>query len=292
MRSPDEWWSTGSAMALPAGDIFTTTLGSETAKAPVLVLHGFPSSSWDFSEAAELIARDRRVVLFDFLGFGFSDKPADAGYGLFEQAEIAIAIAKHHGITRCHLWAHDMGTSVATELLARREHGQLPFELASVALMNGSVHIGMAHLTPGQRILRTRVGALFARISGRRIFGAQMKRIFARTPSEETLDGMWSQLSRADGTLRLPKTIRYIEERTRFERRWIGALERLDLPLLVAWGARDPVARMAIGERLARETKGAKLVRWDDLGHYPQMEDPTRVAADLAAHFAANDGSP
>ena len=46
---------------------------------PVLVLHGFPTSSWDFVDAAMLVSKHRRVVLFDFLGFGYSDKPADHG---------------------------------------------------------------------------------------------------------------------------------------------------------------------------------------------------------------------
>src|SRR5262249_9349226 len=91
---------------------------------------------------------------------------------------------------------------------------------------------------------------------------------------------------RADGTRRLPKTIRYIEERHRFGRRWIGALERLDLPVLVAWGVKDPVARLVIGERLADGTPGADFLKWDDLGHYPQVEDPLRVSRDVESFFA------
>lgn len=292
--SPDEWRACGSELATPEGGIFMTELGSGSpgngGHLPVLVLHGFPSSSWDFADAAAIVARDRRVVLFDFLGFGFSAKPPAAGYSLFEQADIACAVAKAKGIRRAHLWAHDMGTSVATELLARRERGLLPFEVASVGFLNGSVHIAMASLTAGQKLLRSRAGPLFSRLAGRRTFGAQMKRIFAKTPTEETLDGMWSLLAREEGTRRLPQLIAYVDERSRFERRWVGALQRLDLPFMVTWGARDPVSVIAIAERLAAETKGARLLRWDDLGHYPQMEDPERVATAYAAFARGHDG--
>jgi pimeloyl-ACP methyl ester carboxylesterase len=290
--TPEIWRSKGREIDLsPDGRIFAVDLGPRGhAKVPVLVLHGFPTSSWDFADAAEIVAKERRVVLFDFLGFGFSDKPHDAGYSLFEHAEIAIAIAKKHGLSRVHLWAHDMGTSVTTELLALRERKLLPFEIASVVLMNGSVHIDMASLTLGQRILKSPAGDLFARIASKRVFVAQMKRIFSKPPADEVLEGMWALLTRADGQLRLPAIIRYIEERTRFRRRWIGALERLDIPLLVAWGAKDPVARLVIGERLARDTAGAEMVTWDDLGHYPQVEDPNVVASTVDRFFARVEG--
>jgi pimeloyl-ACP methyl ester carboxylesterase len=282
--TPEEWRARGAWVDVPEGRVFTIDLGPREG-VPIFVLHGFPSSSWDFDEAAALVAKRQRVVLFDFLGFGWSDKPEDFGYSLFQQADIALAVAKHAGITRAHLWAHDMGTSVTTELLARRERGLLPLAIESVCLMNGSVHIEMANLTPGQRLLRSRAGDAFAAFAGRRIFGAQMKRIFSHRPSEETLDGMWRLMAHADGNRRLARTIHYVDERYRFGKRWIGALERLDLPVLIAWGARDPVARMSIGETLAREIRNARLVRWDDLGHYPQMEDPSRVAEAVTAFF-------
>ena len=290
--SPSAWRARGEELVLPEGRIFTVDLAAEDAqdRTPLLVLHGFPSSSWDFADSAALLAKKRRVVLFDFLGFGLSDKPDDAGYSLFEQAEIAIAVAKKAKLGKVHIWAHDMGTSVATELMALRERGRLPFEVQSLTLMNGSVHVEMASLTAGQHLLRSPGGDVFARLSGRRIFTAQMKRIFAKPVSDEAIEGMWSLLERADGRRRLPKTIRYIEERTRFRRRWIGALERLDIPTRIAWGVKDPVALLSIGERLAKETPGAELLRWDDLGHYPQMEDPARVASDLGRFVEGVEG--
>ena len=51
---------------------------------------------------------------------------------------------------RAYLPGVDMGTSVATELCARRERSTLSFGMESLTLMNGSVHIELAHLTPEQ----------------------------------------------------------------------------------------------------------------------------------------------
>jgi pimeloyl-ACP methyl ester carboxylesterase len=182
-----------------------------------------------------------------------------------------------------------MGTSVATELLARSERGLLPFDLASATLMNGSIHVEMAHLTPGQRLLRSRFGPLFARFNTRRVFDLQIRRTFAREPDAETVEAMWQLLSRADGAARLASTIVYLHERARFRGRWIGALERCRIPTLVAWGKRDPVAVFAIAEQVAHETPGARFETWDDLGHWPQIEDAPRVAATIAGFWASVD---
>jgi pimeloyl-ACP methyl ester carboxylesterase len=180
-------------------------------------------------------------------------------------------------LKRAHVWAHDRGTSVATELLARRERGLLPFEVESLVLMNGSVFIEMAHLTFGQKLLRSPLGPLFARRSTAWTFKKQMRRVFRRPPDDEELEGMWRLVARDDGLRRLPQLIRYVGERYRFAERWHGALRRFDRPALVAWGRHDPVAVFAIAERLARMIPLARLVSFDDLGHYPQVEDPKRV---------------
>jgi pimeloyl-ACP methyl ester carboxylesterase len=244
---------------------------------PIVILHGFPTSSWDFAAVIDKLA-GRRVITLDFLGFGLSDKPPEFGYSLFEQTDVTLKVLRTFGIERAHVWAHDMGTSVVTELCARRERGFLPFELESIVLMNGSVHIELAHLTFGQHALRSPLGKLFARLNTSRTFKAQMRRVFGRQPPEEELDAMWALIAREDGPARFPAVIRYTEERDRFRRRWIGALEKLDIPALIAWGKLDPVAILPIAEQLAKETPRARLELWDDLGHYPHVEDPARVA--------------
>jgi pimeloyl-ACP methyl ester carboxylesterase len=282
----DAWRARGRQVTLPDARVFAVEAGTRRAGEPsVLILHGFPTSSWDFADAIGHIASHRHVVAFDFVGYGLSDKPPDFGASLFEQADVAEMVARAFDVKRAHVWAHDMGTSVATELCARRERGLLTFEMASLALMNGSVHIELAHLTVGQQLLKSPLGPLFARLNSRITFKAQMRRIFGRVPDDAELDAMWDLVAREDGAARMPSLIRYTEERARFRRRWIGALERLDLPALVAWGRLDPVAVLSIADQLAREIPGAQRETWDDLGHYPQVEDAARVARTVASFW-------
>lgn len=277
--SIEAWRARGKNLSTHEGEVWWLDTGTpeNSNTTPICILHGFPTASHDFCRFVEL-AKSRRIVTLDFLGFGLSDKPVEFGYSLFEHADTALAVLKEAKIDRAHIFAHDMGTSVATEFCARRERGLLPFEMASLTLMNGSVHVEMADLTFGQIALRSPLANLFAKLNTARTFKAQMKRIFAKPVSEDELDAMWSLIARADGPLRLPQTIRYIEERSRFRRRWIGALERLDLPTHIAWGRLDPVAVIAIARQLAGEIPNAELTIWDDVGHYPQVEAPEVVA--------------
>jgi pimeloyl-ACP methyl ester carboxylesterase len=282
------WERGGRRLATPDGNVFHQRFGDGPGT-PLLLLHGFPTSSHDFADVVPALARERPVIAFDFLGFGLSDKPRGFAYSLFEQTDVACAVAREHGLERAHVVAHDMGTSVLTELLARRERGALPFEIASVTFSNGSVHSEMAHLTPAQKILRTPLGGVFARLGTRRTFELQIRRVFARQPAPAVVDAMFELVDRDQGARNFPEIIRYVDDRKRFARRWIGALERLDLPALVAWGERDPVAVLAIGDRLAREIPRARRVTWPELGHYPQVEDPAAFTAALTPFLALHE---
>lgn len=247
---------------------------------PILVLHGFPSSSFDWHQTLPTLAGARRVVLLDFPGFGFSAKPASYSYSLFEQADVAVEVVRRLGITRVHLVAHDMGTSVACELLARRAEARLDLELASVLLTNGSLYIEMARLTPSQKLLLSPLGPIFARLSTYRSFRWQMSRIVARLLAESEVRAMWQQLNFEQGRLRLPRSIRYVHERRRFAERWLGAWRgNREIPAHVVWGTEDPVAVLAIGERAAREAPGARLERLEGVGHFPMLEAPAEMAA-------------
>jgi pimeloyl-ACP methyl ester carboxylesterase len=277
----EAWRARGRVLQARNLGVFVVDEGERDAT-PLLVLHGFPTSSYDFQHVWPALTKSRRTVTLDFPGFGFSDKPADFSYSLFEQADIVEMVARELGLGRVDLWAHDMGTSVATELLSRRAAKLLSFEIDRLILMNGSVHAEMAHLTPGQKLLRRPlIGPLFARAVNLTTYRLQLKRVLARPVAPSEIDDQFALMKHKDGNLRMPAIIHYYDERLRFRRRWIGALETFDGEALILWGARDPVAVMAIGEQLARETPHARLVRLDGVGHYPQLEAPDEVVAQV-----------
>lgn len=269
------WHRRGGTVRIFGHEVFVVDSGG--ARPALLLLHGFPTCSFDFHRVFDRLADSYRVIAHDHLGFGFSAKPRDYSYSLLEQAEVAIELWRTLGVDRAHLVAHDYGTSVATELVARRERGSLPVELASVTLSNGSIHLELAKLRLTQRILRQPIaGPWLARVVGRRFFKRRLRQLWG-DPSkadDNDLESLWQTLEQCRGRIVLPKISRYLDERVQFRERWVGALGRLDLPTLVLWGRHDPVAVPAIAETLAAEIPTAELTWLSEAGHFPMLEDP------------------
>ncbi|MCZ7530750.1 MAG: alpha/beta fold hydrolase [Acidimicrobiia bacterium] len=119
---------------------------------PLVVLHGFPSASFDWRHVLDALGERRRVVLLDFLGYGLSEKP-DTAYSLFEQADLVEACATELGLGEIALLTHDMGDSVGGELLARELDGTSDLRVVERVLTNGSIYIGDAQLSDGQQLL-------------------------------------------------------------------------------------------------------------------------------------------
>ncbi|HEV7721197.1 MAG TPA: alpha/beta fold hydrolase, partial [Iamia sp.] len=110
---------------------------SDERHEPLLIVHGFPTSSFDWAHLVPRLAQHRRVVLLDLLGFGLSAKP-DRRYTMALQADVVEAVVAELGIDRLALMTHDMGDTVGGELLARQMEGTWPVEVTRRVVTNGS----------------------------------------------------------------------------------------------------------------------------------------------------------
>ncbi len=283
----DAWLRAGEVETFNGRRIFIRE--RQGAGPPVLLLHGYPSSSYDWREQFELLG-ERHLIAFDFLGFGLSEKPPEQVYSLHMQADLVESVvARRGGAEPIALMAHDMGTSVATELLARDLEGKLPFALRSVLLFNGSMVLDRASLTISQKLLRSRIGPLAARLSNERSFKLQFARIFspAHPLSDEEAADQWSLLAFAGGNRIIDKLTFYLHERMTFAQRWHGALRDWPGRLELAWAGLDPVCTEAVLQAVLELRPSAPLTRFPELGHYPQLEDPPAVAATIDRHLSS-----
>src|SRR5262245_55161959 len=116
----DTWRDSGSYFSwgprsgdAPAVQVFHVELGPVDAP-PLVLVHGFPTSSIDWIEIAEHLSDRYRVCAMDFPGFGFSDKPLGWGYSLQRDVEVLEHyVAEVLGLESMILFAHDRGSSVA-----------------------------------------------------------------------------------------------------------------------------------------------------------------------------------
>jgi pimeloyl-ACP methyl ester carboxylesterase len=251
----------------------------------LLLLHGFPSSSYDWRLLLEELP-GRNVLAFDFLGFGLSAKPREHDYSLFWQADLTEELVRRHGDGRpVFVVAHDMGTSVANELMARELEGQLPMEIAGILLFNGSMVLEAASPTPAQKALRSRFGPLVARLSSERFFRHQFGSVFsaAHPLGEAEAEDQWALICHNGGRSLGHRLISYMDQREAHAERWHGAIREWPGELSLAWGLQDPVATTKVLAALRELRPEVPVSELPELAHYPQIEDPRRLAQVLAA---------
>ena len=254
----------------------------------LVVLHGFPTSSYDWRYLVDLLP-GQAVLAFDFLGFGLSDKPRDHNYTLSWQADLTEElIARFDGDGPVRICAHDLGTSVATELLARDLVGELGFDLGSVLLFNGSILIERSNPTLAQKLLRGPLGPLAARFANEAFFRHQFASVFSEAhplTDEDAVDN-WALMTYNDGNRLGHKLVSYMDERVIYADRWHGAIRRWQGDLHLAWGMEDPVAVPQVLDGLLELRPDLDAVRFEQLGHYPQVEDPELFAGTLTEVMA------
>lgn len=266
---------------LDGGSFFQTGVGSVFVRSAagtgptVLLLHGYPSSSYDYRNVVGHLG-DRAWVTMDFLGFGLSDKPRPHRYSLLEQADLVESVVTARVAGPVVLVAHDMGTSVATELLARDIEGRLGFDLQGVVLTNGSVILERASLRAIQKLLRGPLGPVAARLANRLIFIRGFSELFgaAHPLTAEEGDAQWALLSHRGGHRIAHLLISYLDERVRYATRWHGAVRNWPKPLGFLWGLDDPVATVNVLAGLRELRPNAPVLELAGIGHYPQVEVP------------------
>lgn len=276
-----QWRDSGRFVTVGGRRVFVVR--TEGVGTPVVIVHGYPGSSFDFAGVVSSLSRP--VLAMDLLGYGFSAKPRDASYSLFEQADLVEAVLADAAVEECALVGHDMGTTVVAELLSRRNAGRLGVAVPAVVLLNGSIFIDLAHLTRGQRL------GLLAH--GRALPFPMPSAFLRRNLRESVAPGTnlgpaeiddLTELIRLDGGDRLlTRQIGYIRERRRHQETWTAGFVDYDGRLSAVWGALDPIAIPAMPQRLAELRPGTEVVLLDGVGHWPSIEAPDLVAAEIAA---------
>ncbi|MBA6154931.1 alpha/beta hydrolase [Tenacibaculum sp. S7007] len=270
-----EWKYKGEFLTINNRKIFVIDEGNSDKT--LVILHGYPTSSFDYYKVLPYLTKQYRVIIHDHLGFGFSDKPLDYSYSLIEQADIALLLWEKLNLKNVTLLAHDYGTSVATEIITRNNQSQLTINIEKLILCNGSMHIELAKLRTIQKLLKNKItGKWVAKLANQAIFNRNIRKIYFNKSkvSKEELNEMWFQINYNNGRNIIHLLSNYINERYFFWNRWIGALKQTKIPSKIVWATHDPIAVKAIAEQLHKEIPNNKLLWLENTGHFPMLENP------------------
>ncbi|XP_032361698.1 mesoderm-specific transcript homolog protein isoform X1 [Etheostoma spectabile] len=304
-----KWHSAGEVFHFRGREIFyRDAYGALGSSDVVILLHGFPTSSFDWNKIWEpLTQRFHRVIALDFLGFGFSDKPRPHRYSIFEQASVVEALVAHLGLSnqRVNLVSHDYGDTVALELLFRYVHDELLTALPSPSFYSsctqtrtdqnrtGHLIINSLCLSNGglfpethyprllQKLLKDSsfLAPVLTRLTNYMIFQKGIGDVFGpyTQPTDAEFWDMWTGLRYNDGNLVMDSILQYINQRLKHRERWVGVLTSTFVPLHMIYGPLDPVNPHPQFIRLYQQLvqRSTVTILDEHISHYPQLEDPT-----------------
>jgi len=291
-----KWRSEGKYVELMGKKIWYHDQGPKTDDA-VFIVHGYPGSSWDFQGVVDRIGPKTRTVVMDMRGFGMSEKPLDGDYQrnftLTMQADLYLMLAKHLGLKTVLLMAHDMGQTVGLEIMARFEESRTPFRIRHAILLDGSTLVDMCVPTEFQKqALAAPSTALKKDLAWNDIYNifpeSYSKESRARDDFKELVVCQAHQIDYNQGSRTIGGIVHYLKERKENFNRWSRTLfEFKRAPMTVIWGEQDPVAVIAMADRIKRERPVTDLYKHADCGHWPSIEFPDRIGDAIIARLGS-----
>ena len=249
---------------------------------PVVFVHGNPGWSFEFRDVINCISIKRRCIAPDHIGFGLSDKPADWEYLPKQHAHNFLALMEQLDLKDVTLVVNDWGGPIGLSYALRH-----PGRVKRLVILNTwmwPVHDDWYYRifsgVMGGAIGRFLTGNFnfFARVVVPMVYGKRRKLTredhhFMRAP-------LASKAERK-GSYVFPREI--IGSSDWLAGLWAQREKLLDIPTAIIWGMKD-IAFREKELRVWEETlRPEKVIRLDDVGHYPHDEAPEVLAEMLLA---------
>lgn len=248
----------------------------------VLMLHGWPTSSFLYRNVAPHLTAKNRVIALDLPGFGKSDKPLEASYSFRFFDRILSGFLDALGIDATGLVVHDLGGPVGLHWMVGN-----PDRVTGLGLLNTLVYP-----RPSLAVVAFILGSYLPLVKGYLVGPAGLKLamdIGTCTPgvvTEELLAGVRDPFVETAARKALLKTAHGLHPGGM---KTIGTkLKETTVPVRIIYGAEDrilpDVARTMA--RVAREIPSAEVTALEGCGHFLQEDRPDEIGRLLAEFFA------
>lgn len=245
--------------------------GTRGAGNPVLLLHGYVTSSHLWGGLVPLLPAGHRVVVVDLLGFGRSDPPGNDDLSLHGHARRVVGLMDALGIPVATVVGHHMGggvaQAIATEWPARVERIALLHSIGFDVTVTGTMAVLRAVLS----LTRLLPGRSWLRVVHREMEGWYNDPYRGRHSIDQYLRPF-----QHGGHRRLIRQLAALDPRETDA--IAAALPNVRIPVAIAAGSADPVIPAAVARRLHRALPESTLDFMDDVRHFSPEEAPERVA--------------
>lgn len=251
---------------------------------PIFLLHGSFSSlhTWDVWQ--QELSPYFLTISLDFPGHGLTGPDAMRRYTIQDYSELVLSLAKKLNLSKFHLAGNSMGGAVALQVASARPDLVLTLNLVDASgaprLETRSLDSIQASSRGGgawvfKLIENPIISTVFLKCTPKFLFTMNMKEVYGDESKiqSETTDRYFELMLR-EGNRRATL------DRLSIPRRSSIDFERLTMPTLILWGAKDSWIPVSQGYALQKAIPGSNLIIFDDAGHVPMEEIPTESVAE------------
>ena len=250
----------------------------------IILMHGFPDNLHLYDRLIPHLSPPRRVIAFDFLGWGVSDKPRGYPYTASNQVGDLDAVITQLRFSQVILVAHDASGPPAIDWAL--DHST---RVAGLVLLN-TYYCAMPTLrspeaiwvfsTPVVRNIARPVSKMFGQLVFRRMFQWQVGRFFRDAEVRDQFLPVLYQQFDATPSAR-PAFFRLNEDllpTIRSRTRVVPRLREFRRPVRIIFGDADPYLNTGVARRFQELFSGSELFLVPGARHYVQMDEPAQVA--------------
>lgn len=250
----------------------------------IILMHGFPDNLHLYDRLLPYLSPPRRVVTFDFLGWGASDKPLGYPYTAKNQEGDLDAVIKQRKLGQVVLVAHDASGPPAIDWAL-----QNPDQVAALVLLN-TYYCAMPTLRPPEAIflfstplirsVARPISGMFNHLIFRRMYWWQVGRFFRDTEIRNQFLPLLYQQFDATPSAR-PAFFRLNEDllpTVRSGSKMAFKLKEFRRPVRIVFGGADPYLNRGVAEKFHELFPGSDLFVLPGARHFVQMDEPEEVA--------------
>jgi pimeloyl-ACP methyl ester carboxylesterase len=251
-----------------------TGTGSGDRLEPVLLIHGFMGSSYDFHQVMPDLAANRRILAVDLPGFGLSDKSPELDYSKKNMASLMLRFMAALQIEQYVVMGHSMGGEIALRMALDE-----PQHISRLVLISSGgsrdIQRGFSGTAPEWLLESIFKNYLVQRL----YFPLAVGEI--RHASASSFDPFFYF------NKQIPAATLNQMTRDNDSGAIAGRLGEIGQPTLLVWGDQDRVIPLEQGHTLDERIPDSRLVIYKNCGHLVALEQPAALLADLDDFLAA-----
>ncbi|PLS02497.1 alpha/beta fold hydrolase [Neobacillus cucumis] len=245
-------------------------------KPPILLIHGFASSTYTFRRIIPLLQKKFSILAVDLPGFGKSEKSTSFVYSFQNYAKLMIECINKFGLANTYIVAHSMGGQIALNMAILA-----PEKINSLILLCSSGYlkpakkplIWISYLPFFEKFIHYYIGRKDVQDHLRNVFFNQ------ELINDELIHEFGKPLTEKGFYKALIRLLRHREGDLLSHQ-----LQNILVPTLLIWGEEDRVVPVEVGHKLVRDLPAAQLITYEKTGHLITEERPELVFKNILKH--------